>query len=282
MCSSTKGRGDESHQSALPCPLSRLSKINKAASGFGIKAMVTQLQSSTPKDIIYPESDGQPMADNTKQFNWIVAIKLGLELLFTNDSNIFVAGNLLWYPLEGSNKTRCAPDVMVIFGRPKGDRGSYQQWREDNIPPQVVFEILSPGNTVKEMIEKYKFYQRYGVDEYYLYNPDGGELTGWLRSSNELEAIEEMMGWISPRLGIRFELSEGELIIYRPDGERFATYVELAQRLEQERQEKEQEQQRAEQAEARAEQTEALLEQERLKAQALEAKLRELGINPEQ
>ncbi|AFZ18374.1 Uma2 family endonuclease [Allocoleopsis franciscana] len=244
--------------------------------------MVTQLQSSTPKDIIYPESDGQPMADNTKQFNWIVAIKLGLELLFTNDSNIFVAGNLLWYPLEGSNKTRCAPDVMVIFGRPKGDRGSYQQWREDNIPPQVVFEILSPGNTVKEMIEKYKFYQRYGVDEYYLYNPDGGELTGWLRSSNELEAIEEMMGWISPRLGIRFELSEGELIIYRPDGERFATYVELAQRLEQERQEKEQEQQRAEQAEARAEQTEALLEQERLKAQALEAKLRELGINPEQ
>jgi Uma2 family endonuclease len=282
MCSSTKGRGYESHQSALPCPLSHLSKINKAASGFGIKAMVTQLQSSTQKDIIYPDSDGQPMADNTKQFNWIVAIKLGLELLFTNDSNIFVAGNLLWYPLEGNNKTRCAPDVMVIFGRPKGDRGSYQQWREDNIPPQVVFEILSPGNTVKEMIEKYKFYQRYGVDEYYLYNPDGGELTGWLRSGNELETIEEMMGWISPRLGIRFELSEGELVIYRPDGERFATYVELAQRLEQKRQEKEQERQRAEQAEARAEQTEALLEQERLKAQALEAKLRELGINPEQ
>lgn len=230
--------------------------------------MVTQLQSSPQKDIIYPDSDGQPMADNTKQFNWIVAIKLGLELLFANDPNVFVAGNLLWYPIEGDNKTRCAPDVMVIFGRPKGDRGSYQQWREDNIPPQVVFEILSPGNTVREMIEKYKFYQRYGVEEYYLYDPDGGELTGWLRSSNELEAIEEMMNWISPRLGIRFELSEGELIIYRPDGERFATYVELAKQREQERQ--------------RAEQAEALLEQERLKAQALEAKLRELGINPEQ
>ena len=267
MGSSTKGRGYESHQSALPCPLSRLSKINKAASGFGIKAMVTQLQSSTQKDIIYPESDGQPIADNTKQFNWIVAIKLGLELLFTNDSNIFVAGNLLWYPVEGDNKTRCAPDVMVVFGRPKGDRGSYLQWREDNIPPQVVFEILSPGNTVKEMIEKYKFYQRYGVEEYYLYNPDGGELTGWLRSGNELEAIEEMMSWISPRLGIRFELSEGELVIYRPDGERFATYVELAQRLEQERQEKEQERQRAEQAEAQL--------------QALRALLQERGINPD-
>ena len=35
---------------------------------------------------------------------------------------------------------------MVVFGRPKGRRGSYRQWEEDNIPPQVVFEILSPGN----------------------------------------------------------------------------------------------------------------------------------------
>jgi Uma2 family endonuclease len=282
MCSSTKVRWYESHQSALLCPLSHLSKINKAASGFGIKAMVTQLQSSTQKDIIYPESDGQPMADNTKQFNWIVAIKLGLELLFTNDSNIFVAGNLLWYPLEGNNKTRCAPDVMVIFGRPKGDRGSYQQWREDNIPPQVVFEILSPGNTVKEMIEKYKFYQRYGVEEYYLYNPDGGELTGWLRSGNELETIEEMMGWVSPRLGIRFELSEGELVIYRPDGERFASYVELAQRAEQERQEKALAQQQAEQERQRAEQERQRAEQAETQLQALRALLQERGINPDE
>ncbi len=237
--------------------------------------MVTQVPSPAQKEIIYPESDGQPMADNTKQFNWIVAIKLGLELLFTNDPNVFVAGNLLWYPVEGDNKTRCAPDVMVIFGRPKGDRGSYQQWREDNIPPQVVFEILSPGNTVKEMIEKYKFYQRYGVEEYYLYDPDGGELTGWLRSGNELDAIEEMMDWVSPRLEIRFELSEGELVIYRPDGERFATYVELAQRAEQERQEKALAQQQAEQERQRAEQAETQLE-------ALRALLRERGINPDE
>ncbi len=26
--------------------------------------------------------------------------------------------------------------------------------KEDNIPPQVVFEILSPGNTLKEMAKK--------------------------------------------------------------------------------------------------------------------------------
>src|SRR5918997_7065103 len=130
--------------------------------------------------LIYPDSDGQPMADNTKQFRWIVVIKENLELLFAAIADVFVAGDLLWYPIEGDNKTRQAPDVMVAFGRPKGDRGSYQQWVEDNIAPQVVFEILSPGNRLKEMTKKLQFYERYGVEEYYIYDPDEIELIGWL------------------------------------------------------------------------------------------------------
>ena len=229
--------------------------------------MVTQLSSSTQKDIIYPESDGQPMADNTKQFELIVLIKKNLDLLFANDPNVFVAGDLLWYAIKGNNVTRKAPDVMVVFGRPKGDRGSYLQWKEDNIPPQVVFEILSPSNSAKEMISKYKFYERYGVEEYYLYDPDKSELTGWLRSGDELAEIEQMVGWVSPRLGIRFELSDGELEIYRPDGHRFLTYEQQAEA-------REQEQQRTQQAQARAEQAEAQL-------LALRTLLQERGINPE-
>lgn len=98
--------------------------------------MVQQLSTETSEEIIYPDSDGQPMADNTKQFRWIVTVKENLENLFTTESNVFVAGDLLWYPVQGDNKTRQAPDVMVAFGRPKGDRGSYQQWKEDNIPPK--------------------------------------------------------------------------------------------------------------------------------------------------
>src|SRR5205809_3637619 len=93
----------------------------------------------------YPESDGLPMAENTKQFRWIVTIEGGVDALFREDPNVFVAGDLLWYPVEGNNTIRTAPDVLVAFGRPKGDRGSYLQWLEDNIAPQVVFEVLSPG-----------------------------------------------------------------------------------------------------------------------------------------
>lgn len=211
-------------------------------------------------DISYPDSDGQPMADNTKQFNWIVYIKLGCEALFKDDPTVFVAGDLLWYPVEGSNTIKAAPDTMVIFGRPKGDRGSYQQWKEGNIPPQVAFEVLSPSNTLVEMAKKFRFYERYGVEEYYLYDPDKGDFSGWLRAGDFLEVIENPIGWISPRLKVRFELVDGELEIYQPDGAKFATYLELIEQNEQAQQQ---------------------LEQERQRSNKLAAKLKELGINPE-
>lgn len=229
--------------------------------------MVTQLQSTDQTEIIYPDCDGEPMSDNTKQFRWIVTIKEGLEWLFKDDPNVFVAGDLLWYPVEGNNVIRAAPDAMVIFGRPKGDRGSYQQWKEGNIAPQVVFEVRSPGNSQTEMDKKLVFYDRYGVEEYYLYDPDKGDLSGWLRHGERLDVIEQMMDWVSPRLGIRFNMSGTELELYRPDGEKFATYVELATLREQEKLAKEQAQQQ--------------LEQEKVRSQQLADKLRELGINPD-
>ena len=231
-------------------------------------------KSSISEAIIYPDSDGQPMSDNTKQFDAIVEIKLNLEWLFADNPNVFVAGDLLWYAVEGDNTIRKAPDVMVVFGRPKGDRGSYKQWLEDNIAPQVVFEILSPGNTFKEMRQKFRFYEKYGVEEYYLYDPDDLELTGWQRVEAHLQEISPIQGWVSPRLGIRFELSREKLSLYRPDGQKFATFVELAQRAEQEQQRAEQERQRAEQAETQ-------LEMERRRVEAMAEQLRSLGIDPE-
>src|SRR5712692_7411306 len=98
----------------------------------------------TKQTVVYPESDSLPMADNTKQFRWIVTEQGGLDATYRNDPKVFVAGNLFWYPVEGDNRIRVAPDIFVVFGRPKGDRGSYLQWLEDNIAPHVAFEILSP------------------------------------------------------------------------------------------------------------------------------------------
>lgn len=218
--------------------------------------MVSQSLATTPAEVIYPESDGKPMADNTKQFRWILVIEQNLDWLYANDPNVFVAGDLLWYPVKGRNTIVTAPDVMVAFGRPKRDRGSYKQWEQDNIPPQVVFEILSPSNSSTEMDKKLLFYDRYGVDEYYIYDPDKNTLRGWLRTDDGLDAIGEMANWVSPRLTIRFDMSGEELQIYRPDGCKFFSYAEVNGQLENEKQ--------------RAEQAQLELEAERQRAQNLE------------
>jgi Uma2 family endonuclease len=229
------------------------------------------------------------MADNTEQFRWIVVIKENLELLFADDPNVFVAGDLLWYPVEGNNTLCQAPDAMVVFGRPKGRRGSYLQWQENDIAPQVVFEILSPSNRLKDLAKKFQFYDRYGVEEYYLYDPDKPDLSGWLRSDiGELAVIEEMANWVSPRLGIRFDLSGEELQIYHPDGRRFLTFLELEQRANQAEQranqaerQVEQERQRAEQERQRAEQERQRAEQAEQRAARLAEQLRSLGRDPD-
>jgi Uma2 family endonuclease len=249
---------------------------------------------STPRKIIYPDSDGKPMADNTLQFRWIVTIKEGVDRIFHDRPDVFVAGDLLWYPVEGHPEICQAPDALIAFGRPKGDRGSYKQWEEGGIAPQVVFEVLSPNNRFQEMYRKLKFYEEYGVEEYYLYDPDRVVLEGWRRTDEGLDEIPRMEGWISPRLGIRFDLSGSELTIYGPNGQRFLTYQELAEerdRLAQERDQAAQERDQVAEAHHRLAQEHDRLAQERdqlarerdaerLRAEQLAARLRAMGLEP--
>jgi Uma2 family endonuclease len=236
----------------------------------------------TDIDLSLPDSDGKPMADNTEQFRWIVLIKENLEIQFAADPNVFIAGDLLWYPVRSRIVPPVAPDVMVVFGRPKGKRGSYRQWQEEGIAPQVVFEIRSPNNKDEEMDLKLEFYNTYGVEEYYLYDPDSNQLAGWLRQPEQLLAIAQMHQWVSPRLGIRFDLNQPELLIYRANGQRFLNSVELAERAEQEQQRAEQERQRAEQERQRAEIAETQLIAEQSRAEQLAQYLRSIGVDPDQ
>jgi hypothetical protein len=61
---------------------------------LGGLTMFLQSPSRSQSEIVYPDSDGQPMADNTKQFRWIVVIQQNLDWWFAKDANVFVAGDL--------------------------------------------------------------------------------------------------------------------------------------------------------------------------------------------
>ncbi len=191
-----------------------------------MKPETTQPES---QDIDYPDSDGQPMADNTQQFRAHCHPSRATSTLSsptgpTSSSPATCSG----MPSKGTLPSGWPLTCWWSFGRPKGDRGSYKQWEEGGIAPQVVWEVLSPGNTAVEMTEKRDFYQRHGVVEYYEYDPDRGLLRGWLRNGDVLEPVPQMQGHTSPLLSVRMVLDELEdLVLYRPDGTRFLSFMQL-------------------------------------------------------
>jgi Uma2 family endonuclease len=204
----------------------------------------------------YPDDDGKPMSDNSKQFRWIGVLYGNIAAVVHDRPDVLVAGNMLWYAREGFPEDSTAPDVMVIYGRPKGDRGSYKQWEENNIPATVVFEILSPGNTATEMIKKFEFYDEQGVEEYYIYDPENNRFHVFVRQGEVLVRVRKVENYVSPRLGIRFDLSGPEMVVYYPNGRRFLTLEELEAERARTEQRAEHAEQRAEHAEQRAEHAE--------------------------
>ena len=237
------------------------------------------------EDPRYPSSDGKPMAENTEQYRWIVLIAENLQSLFQHNPDVFIAADLLWYAVQHSDRVAdepiCqAPDIMVVFGRPKGFRMSYRQWMEENLPPQVVFEILSQSNKTaegrRELQKKLEFYQRHGVEEYYTYDPVDKVFKIWQRDGDRLRAIGAVKDWISPRWQMRFEYQSGqELKCYKPSGEPFISFSDLENQAEQEKI-------RAEQERLQKEFERQAKEEERSRADRLAAYLKSIGIDPDQ
>jgi len=63
--------------------------------------MLNPIALASRSDVVYPESDGAPMADNTRQLHWIILVVENLDALFMDRVDIFVAGDQNWYPVEG-------------------------------------------------------------------------------------------------------------------------------------------------------------------------------------
>jgi hypothetical protein len=172
----------------------------------------------------------------------------------------------------------------VAFGRPPGYRGSYKQWEEGGVAPQVVFEVLSPSNTREEMQDKFEWYEKYGVREYYLIDPYKNHVLGWAHRNDRLQPVYPIDDFRSPLLGIRFE-ENGEVKIFAPDGREFRTREERVAEIQEELRKTatafEEERERAIEERKRADDATVRAGQEQAAKEALMAKLRELGMNPD-
>lgn len=73
------------------------------------------------EEIVYPTSDGQPMAETNLHRRVMADLIAALELRYENDPGMWAGGNLRLYYEKGNVRASVAPDVLLA-PVPKEDR----------------------------------------------------------------------------------------------------------------------------------------------------------------
>jgi len=229
-----------------------------------------------PGDIVYPESDGAPMADNPTQGRAIRYLVHGFERLFHGRADVFVGGDFFWYPVEGQPTIVQAPDVTVIVDLPGPvadiDMPSYRQWVYGGRVLLAV-EVLSPSNTWAIMAKRFDFYERYGVDEYWVFDPYVGVLEVYTRDGGHLVRVRgagaDGEGPVtSPATGVVADVVDGRIRVAEPGGRTWLMPLEETLRAEAEAARAAAEAARADTEAARAEAEAARADTEAARAEA--------------
>jgi Uma2 family endonuclease len=200
----------------------------------GVSLAMQIAEQQTNATIVYPTSDGKPLAET---YDHLDAIWVTLEVLrqYLVGQEATVLANQFLYYAQGFPKLRVAPDVMVIFGVAPGGRDSYKLWEEGQAP-RVVFEMTSKGTQQEDQVIKRHLYAQIGVEEYWLFDPKGewleSPLMGFRLVQNEYVPISDLR---SEALGLQLAV-EGKLIAFTElaTGRRLLTPAELSEELKQE------------------------------------------------
>jgi Uma2 family endonuclease len=136
-------------------------------------AIAKTLVPSTIDNAYYPSGDGEPMAETPFHVRAIRELADFLDDLLAGTADAWVGVDEFWYWEKGRPRSRCAPDIMVVFGVPKeSNRRSFFTWREGGRVPSFICEFASQHTWREDLGEKFKLYERLGVEEYFLFDPE--------------------------------------------------------------------------------------------------------------
>ena len=216
----------------------------------------------------YPSSDGKPMAETDWHRKLLMELIQIIDHHFREHDDVYVSGDLLIYYKMGDNTKSVAPDVFVVQGVAKKQRGTYLTWEESHTP-DFVLELASPSTFRHDLTGKKDLYESVlKVKEYYIYDPLH-QIQPHFIGFRLVDGRYEEIAFLNERLPssvLNLELGEhdGTLGVYDPTTEQWlAPPEERAEQAEE----------RAEQAEERAEQAEERVEQEVLARQRAEDEL---------
>lgn len=230
--------------------------------------ITTQVQAVIPttSEIVYPSSDGEPLAE-TQQHVLAILMTLTLLRLYLQDQQVVVFADQFLYYIEGNPRARVAPDVMVVFDIEKRLYANYKIW-EGKQTPTIIFEVTSAGTKEVDWNFKKTLYEQLGVMEYWLFDPYGEWVTEKLQGFrlNEDDIYKPISDNCSQVLQLRLQAEEYLIGFYRIDnGEKLLTPEELYIAVQE--------------ANQKAEVASKQVVQEKERADRLAEKLRQLGVD---
>ncbi len=173
------------------------------------------------REIVYPESDGKPLAETDVHIDQLTYLREALKLWFAARTLVYVAGNNLFYYEEGDIKKRVSPDVYVVKGVSNRKRRVFKLWEEKK-PPCVVIEVSSKGTKREDLVTKLRLYRDVlRVKEYYVYDPLReylpGRLKAWvLEEARYVDRAISGQHIASPELGLILADTERYLRLVDP------------------------------------------------------------------
>jgi len=243
----------------------------------------------------------EPEMESSLHYMQLLLLVTCLEWAWQDRNDFFVGANLTIYfsRQQLKNHDFRGPDFFLVKNTTRSPRKSWVVWEEDGRYPDLIIELLSDSTADNDRTLKRNLYaERFHTPEYFYFSPDTLEFAGFRLDINRYQPITpNPQGWLwSEVLGMFLGIHDGELRYFSLEGILLPTPQESAQReiqkANQERIKAEQERIKAEQERVKAEQERVKAEQERVKAQeqlnradlaeaklqALQAKMRSLGI----
>ena len=140
---------------------------------ISVKDKTTNLSPTTngKTEVYYPSEERKKMGETDFQHIQISILEQMLRLFLMNKKDVYLASDLIVYHEEGNPNRRFAPDLMICFGVENKKRRTYKLW-EEKVVPQVIIEIVSKETWQKDVTTKRRLYERLGVAEYYIVDPE--------------------------------------------------------------------------------------------------------------
>jgi Uma2 family endonuclease len=225
----------------------------------------------------------EPPLESDLHLQQIILLLTSLDWLWQERQDYYASGNLTIYynPEQLKKRDFCGPDFFVVLDTEKRPRKSWVVWGEGGKFPNVIIEILSDSTAPLDRTKKKQLYQdTFRTPNYFWFDPNTLEFQGFSLEENQYEPIRpNAQGWLwSEELDLYLGVWEEKLRYFTEAGELvpMPTEAALSERSKKEQALREKEAALREKEAALREKEAALREKE-----FLAAKLRALGVNPD-